>query len=74
MIANFIRDRWNVRSTHVQLCNVFEKIVSGPKSDFLGCILPNLNWGSPRGKRNGVIGHISERENGNWMIMNHYIV
>ena len=25
------------------------------------------NRGPPRGKRDGVIGHISERENGNWM-------
>ena len=26
-----------------------------------------LNKGPPRGKRDDVIGHISKRENGNWM-------
>ena len=35
--------------------------------------IPNLKiyawcrWGPPRGKRDGVIGHISRRENVNWM-------
>ena len=24
-------------------------------------------WGPPRGKRDRVIGHISKRENGNWI-------
>ena len=28
----------------------------------------NAKWGPPRGKRDGVIRHILERENVNWMI------
>ena len=31
------------------------------------CKVDILYMGPPRGKRDGVIGHISERENGNWM-------
>ena len=31
------------------------------------CLLGNLELGPPRGKRDGVIWHILERENGHWM-------
>ena len=32
-----------------------------------GVVTIDLKWGPPRGKRDGVIRHILERENGNWM-------
>ena len=44
------------------ICTTFEKI-----GDW-------LLVGPPRGKRDGVIGHISERENGNWMEKMRYCV
>ena len=43
-------------------------IKSRHEKRFFQCTLSHfLKWGSPRGKRDGVIRHILERENGNWI-------
>ena len=50
----------------------FLEIASNKLNAFYQSKLPHK--GTPRVRRNGVIGHISKRENGNWMKKMRYCV